>query len=36
MLLYVTVEEVVLAAGEQAGYDKQGFTSRMNEALAVF
>ena len=32
----VTVEEVLLAVGEQVGYDNLSFASRMNKAVVVF
>ena len=32
----VTVEEVLLAVGEQVGHDKLSFASRMNKAVVVF
>ena len=32
----VSVEEVLLAVGEQVGYDKLSFASRMNKAVVVF
>lgn len=33
---FVTVEEVLLAAGEQVGHDNVSFASRMNKAVVVF
>ena len=32
----VTVEEVLLAVGEQVGHDKLSYASRMNKAVVVF
>ncbi len=32
----VTVEEVLLAAGEQVGHDSLSFALRMNKAVVVF
>ncbi|KAI3375075.1 hypothetical protein L3Q82_021593, partial [Scortum barcoo] len=32
----VTVEEVLLAVGEQVGHDQLCFASRMNKAVVVF
>ena len=32
----VSVEEVLLAVGEQVGYDKLSYASRMNKAVVVF
>ena len=32
----VSVEEVLLAAGEQVGHDKLCFASRMNKAVVMF